>query len=231
MAPPQWKQYSPDDSPDPEEGPARPRTPTPYRPPKQPRPPRTVDERTVRKRSFHPVGLLIAAGGVAVALGAPVILSVAGSEDSPAAEEPQTDRGFDALVAALREETGSTLARNAVIYPDYAVVDVPYRPDDPADERELVYHWDGELGEPGKDTGDDVVFDLADVDSAVLDGLCPQVEALVEDPETCYLMISGPDPEDSTPAWISVYASNDFRQTAYVEFGLDGTVVEVHPAS
>ncbi|WP_436699673.1 hypothetical protein [Nocardioides sp. BYT-33-1] len=229
MAPPDWKQYSPDDTPDPEAAPARPRPPAPYRPPEQPRPPRTVEERTVRRRPFHPAGMLIAAGGVVVALGVPFVLSVAGNEDAPAADEPQTDKGFDALVAAIGEETGSTLVRNVSIYPDYAVVDVPYKPDDPADERELSYYWDGELDEPTKTTGDEEVFDLTRVDSAVLDGLCQHAEALLEDAEECRLYISAPDPDDPTPEWITAGVDNEFNQSAYVDFDLAGTVLEEHP--
>jgi hypothetical protein len=168
---------------------------------------------------------------VVVALGTAAVFAIAGSEDAPAAGRPQTDKGFDALVAALQEERGSTLVRRAVIYPEYASVATPYKPDDPADERQLDYYWDGELNEPSKTTGDEESFDLATVDSLVLDGLCPQVRKLVEDATNCYLIIEKPDPEDETPAWISAYASNEFNQTAYVEYDLSGTQVEVHPAT
>ncbi|WP_408899492.1 hypothetical protein ACJ5H2_10425 [Nocardioides sp. R1-1] len=229
MAPPDWKRYTPDETPDPD-GPAG-AAPAPYRPPQPPRKVRSLEERTVRRRGVHPAGALIAGVGVLAAVGLPVLLAVGGGEDPPGAGEPQTDRGFDALVAALREERGSTLVRRAVVYPEYASVTAPYRPDDPADERELSYYWDGDLDEPTKGTSDDESFDLADVDSAVLAGLCPQVERLVEDPETCYLIIDSPPAGDETPAWISAYASNEFNQTAYVEFGLDGAVVEEHPPS
>ncbi|MCR1782857.1 hypothetical protein KVF89_09960 [Nocardioides carbamazepini] len=226
MAPPQWQQYSPDDTPDPDASP----TPPAYQPPKPPKRVRSVAERTVRTGGGSSVGLAV--GGVAAVAGATaLIFALAGGSDPPGADAPQTDAGFDALVAALEEETGSTQVRSVVIYPEYAVVDAPYKPEDPSDERELSFYWDGELDEPSKGTGDEEPFDLATVDSAVLDGLCPQVEQLVEDPDGCYLIIERPDAEDETPAWVSAYASNEFNQTAYVEFGLDGAVVEVHPAT
>ncbi len=53
-------------------------------------------------------------------------------------------------------------------------------------------------------------------------------KALVEDPETCYLILKRPEAEDPTPAWISAYSSNEFQQGGYIEFALDGTEVSRH---
>ncbi len=232
MAPRKWKQYRPDDTPDPDGAPSQPPTHKPYAPPRKPKPVRSLEERTVRRTGAGGAPVKLIVGGVAAAaVGATLIFSLSGGGDPPGADRPQTDKGFDALVAALQEERGSTLVRRAVIYPEYASVSTPYKVDDPADERELNYYWDGDLNEPSKTTSDDEAFDLATVDSAVLDGLCPQVKKLVEDPTNCYLVIEKPDPDDETPSWIWAYASNEFNQTAYVEYGLDGTQVEVHPAS
>ncbi|MDQ6525931.1 hypothetical protein RB608_20105 [Nocardioides sp. LHD-245] len=231
MVPPDWKQYTPDDTPDRESsgGPGRPR---PYQPPKPATKIRSLDERTVRRRGGPPVGLAVG-GVVAVAGATALIFALAGGSDGdrPAGGEPQTDTGFAALVAALREETGGTVVRNVTIYPDYAVVDVPYRQDDPTDERELSYYWNGDLDEPSKGTGTEAVFDLTQVDAAVLDGLCQHAEALLEDAEECYLYISKPDPEDPTPGWITAGVRNDFNQSAYVDFDLAGNVLEEHPPS
>ncbi|MBM7520472.1 hypothetical protein [Nocardioides nitrophenolicus] len=230
MAPRRWKQYRPDGTPEPDGAPAQPPTHRPYTPPKQPKPVRSLEERTVR-RTGGPSAKLIVGGLVAVAAATTLIVALGGGDDDAAAGQPQTDQGFDALVAALREERDSTLVRRAVIYPEYASVSVPYKPDDPSDERQLDYYWDGELNEPSKTTGDEEAFDLTSVESSVLDALCPQVEKLVEDPTNCYLIIEKPDADDETPAWISAYASNEFNQTAYIEYDLNGTQVEVHPAS
>lgn len=231
MAPRTWKQYRPDDTPDPDGAPARPSKPAAYKPPQKPKKVRTLEERTVRRSGIHPVGLLIAVGGVVAALGAAVVFAVAGSEDVPGADQPKTDKGFDALVAALQEERGSSVVRNVIIYPDYAVVDVPYKLDNTADEREISFYWDGELRESTRGTGDEEAFDLADIDSAVLDGLCAHVEKLVEDPEDCSIYIAKPHAEDATPEWLRASTSNEFNQSAYVEFALDGTVLEEHPPS
>jgi len=228
VVPPDWTRYTPDDTPDPD-GPAD-RAPVPYRPPQPPTPLRSLDERTVRSTGAA-LPIVLAVGGMVATAALAGLIFALGGADEPGADQPQTDTGFDALVAALDDERGSTLARRAVIYPDYASVTAPYLPDHPGDERELSYYWDGELAEPSKGTSDEETFDLADVDSAVLDGLCPQVERLVEDPTTCYLIIEKPAADDETPAWISAYASNEFNQTAWIGFGLDGTVVEEHPPS
>jgi hypothetical protein len=235
VAPRTWKQYRPDDTPEPDGAPAQPPTPKPYAPPKQPKQPkpvRSLDERTIRRTGAGGAPVKLVVGGVVAAVGATTLIFVlSGGSDPPGADEPQTDKGFDALVAALKEERGSTLVRRAVVYPGYASISAPYKPEDPTDERQLDYYWDGDLAEPSKTTGDEESFDLADVDSGVLDRLCPEVRKLVEDPTQCYLVIEKPDPEDETPAWISAYASNEFNQVAYVEYGLDGTQVEVHPAT
>lgn len=219
MAPPDWKQYSPDETPDDETSATS----------AVPKPVRSLDERTVRRTGGFPVGIVVGAVAAVGAVAGVILLLGAGGE--PGDDEPQSANGFDALVADLDEETGSTTIRRAVIYPDYAVLTVPYDVDDPADERELSYYWDGSFGDPTKGTGDALPFDLATVDGTVLDGLCPQVEELVEDPETCYLVIDKPADDDGTPEWITASTSNEFGQSAQIEFELDGTVVEVRPPS
>lgn len=233
MAPRKWKQYRPDPTPDPDGGPGAPKKAAPkpaaYQPPKQQKKVRTLEERTVRRTGGGPAAKLVVAAFVAVAGVTTLIFVLSGGGDEPGADQPQTDKGFDALVDALKEERGSSLVRNAIIYPEYAVVDVPYKLDDTADEREISYYWDGALRESTKGTGDEEVFDLADVDSAILDGLCPQVEQLVEDPEDCSIYITKPDAEDPTPEWITASTSNEFGQSAYIDFALDGTVIETRP--
>lgn len=229
---PTWKRYSPDSTPDGESGANAPKKPKirAYQPPQQPKPVRSLDERTVRRTGPRfPVGLAI--GGVAVVgVATTLIVVLSGGGDDPG-KQPQTDKGYDAMVRALEEETGSTLARNVVVYPEYAVIDVPYKPDVPSDKREISYYWDGDLRESTKGTGDEELFDLSRVDSSLLDGMCDQAVALVEDPGDCSLYIAKPDPDDTTPEWIRASVSNEFGQSGSVEFALDGTVIETRPPS
>lgn len=230
MASRSWKQYRPGKPSAPDGPPASPPTHETYKPPKLPKPVRSLEERTVKVTSGSRTKMVVL-GVAAASLGGGLIFALAGGADDPQTDEPQTDTGFSALLAALDEERGSTVVRRAVIYPTYASITAPYKEDVASDERELSYYWNGELSESGKGTSDTENFDLATVDASVLDGLCPQVEALVEDSEMCYLVIEKPSADDETPSWIWAYASNEFNQAARIEFGLDGTVVETHPAS
>lgn len=224
---PTWKRYRPDPTPDGESGPGP--AHQPYRPPKKPKPVRSLEERTVRRTGPRfPAGLVI--GGVAVVGVATTLVFVLSGGDDPE-DKPQTDTGFDAMVSALREETGSTLARNVIVYPTYAVIDVPYKPDDPSDEREISYYWDGDLRESTKSTGDEALFDLTRVDASLLPGMCEQVKELVEEPGDCSLYVSKPDPEDTTPEWIRASVSNEFGQSGTIEYALDGSVIETRPPS
>lgn len=223
MAPPDWQQYTPDPSPDDEPAPKV----QAYAPPPEPTRPRTIDERTVRRRGGFPgfvgVGVIALTGGLTAGI---VALSdgsdVAPAPAAEAEEKPDVHsvRGFADLVEAVREETGATTVFEAVLYPSYAVVDAPFKA---GDVREVSYSWDGALRETNRGNTDDVPFDLAKLDSSRFAGMCAAAESLVEDAESCYLIIRRP--EDPSRGWISAYASNEFDQSAYVAFRLNGTEV------
>jgi hypothetical protein len=134
---------------------------------------------------------------------------------------PQTAEGFADLVDAVEDEVGTTEVFEAVIYPEYAVVDVPLKP---GDEREISYHWDGDLSESTKGTSDYVPFDLANVDGSLLEGLCDQAEELVEDPRVCYLIVRRPR-ENLDEGWLWAYTNNEFSQGGYISFDLEGNEV------
>ncbi len=217
VAPPDWKRYSPD--PTPEGEPTR--EVEPYAPP-GPKPVRSLEERTVRRYGAGP--LLVRAVALVVTI---VVIGLVGwiavdlvklaFDDS----EPQTADGFAEMVDELGEETGGAEVFSAVIYPEYAVLDVPVGEDD----RYVGYRWDGSLSETTKSTSDDVRFDLADIDPSGFADMCEEAEGLVDDPGDCYLIISRPDPDDTEQGWISAYVSNEFSQGGYVEYDLDGVEV------
>ncbi|MEV5002212.1 hypothetical protein [Nocardioides sp. LML1-1-1.1] len=229
MAPPDWKQYTPDETPDGEPG-AELRA---YVPPPEPPRVRTLEERTVRRTGGSPA--LIGVAGVVLVGGVTAgIFALSGGSDvapAPAAEKAdekpdvQSAAGFADLVDAVREKTGTTTVFEVVLYPEYAVVDAPFKP---GDVREVTYHWDGALDETGRGNTKDVPYDLAALDGSRFAAMCAAARALVEDPELCYLIIKRPEPEDPTPAWISAYSSNDFQQGGYLEYALDGTEVSRH---
>ena len=143
--------------------------------------------------------------------------------------------GFADLVAAIEEETGSSTVFEAVLYPGYAVVDVPV---DATTNREHSYYWDGDLEETGsKSTTDYRRFDLADVDANVVVSIVDQARAKVEDPQSWYSIIRAPsDFDDGT--WIWGYATNEYGESGYLGGDKAGTItwdpeqlLEVHPES
>lgn len=225
MAPPTWKRYQPDPTPDgePEPGaPAKPRVKA-YRPPRQPRPVRSLEERTIRSTGPARVVRRVVLGVVAlVVLG--VVWLVWSIVDTATQPGPQTVDGFANLLEDLEEEHGSTEVFRAVVYPGYAVVDVPFADD----ERSISYHWDTRLDESSKSTSTEQPFELATIDPAGFAEMCDAVRATVEDPEDCYLILEKPD--EPGGGWIRAYTSNEFNQSSYIVFDLDGTEVSRYPA-
>lgn len=217
--PDEWKTYNPDSSPEKEPSgqiePYRPPTP-----PSTPVAPRTLQQRAIRRRSpvLPLLGAVVAVGLVGWGVVA-IVKSAVGSG------EPQSVDGFASLLEDLEDETGSTDVFRAVVYPEYAVVDVPVAAND---ERQISYYWDGGLSESTKGTSDDEVFDLTVVDAAQFDGMCDEVSALIDDPGNCYLIIEKPDDTfpDRAEAWVSAYVSNDFSQSAYINYDLEGKEVD-----
>lgn len=129
--------------------------------------------------------------------------------------------GFDDMVAGLEEETGATSVFSAVIYPRYAVVEVP---EGPTGKRYRNYYWDGHSMalQDFKSTTDDPRIDLATFDPGTIVTLLEDVRGRIDDPTSWYANI-GSSPIDGVPQ-IGVYASNEYGEGAYVLATADGTV-------
>jgi hypothetical protein len=132
-----------------------------------------------------------------------------------------TLEGWESLLAAVDETTGSTTVFDATLYPRYAVVSVP---EGPRGKRYRNFYWDGrELAEQSfKSTTDDPRIDLASFDASVWITLLEDVRGRVEDPTSWYVTI-GSDPTTNEPR-LAVYASNDYSEGAYLLATADGTV-------
>lgn len=141
--------------------------------------------------------------------------------DSVTGAEPDvlSADGYQDLLAAVEEETGSTEVFSATLYPTYAALELPV---DRNSRRSEYWNWDGDLETNGmKTTSSAGRVDLSRIDPAVFAGLIEQVRANVEDPTTWYVIVRAPD-DDRSVMW--VYASNDYGETAYVGARRNGTV-------
>ncbi len=135
--------------------------------------------------------------------------------------ESLTPRGYRDLVAALQEETGSTEVFRAVLYPDYASVDVAV---DATTGRYRSWYWNGDLRETGSpNTTSSGRVDLADIDPRVFARLLKRAERGVEDPTARYLIIQGST--GSQPATLMAYANNGFKESSHVRATLEGKIL------
>ena len=132
--------------------------------------------------------------------------------------------GLQDLVLAAKHETGSTQAHRAVLYPAYAVLDLPVhgRPD-----RTRSYYWNGELRALDHlAVPQGPAFDLRDVEPRLVRKALLAARALVEGPVAAYVVVRSPD-EDGAFLW--GYASDDAGRSGYVSFDTDGRVVRRVP--
>ncbi|WP_148615881.1 hypothetical protein [Nocardioides rubriscoriae] len=173
----------------------------------------------------------VLAGALALGGGVLGLRSLAGGDGVPGFGGPDalSAEGIAQLRDDVAERTGDTELFRAVIYPEYAVLDVPV---DATSQREESLQWDGDLGDfAGKGTASNERVDLAEVDPAVLLAAVAEAKRLVEDPTTWYAIVEGPSTTtDGDAASITAYATNDYNESGLVEVGLDGTEIRRYPA-
>ena len=131
-----------------------------------------------------------------------------------------TTAGYADLVAAVKEESGSTEVFDATIYPRYAVV---YIPEEATGKRYQYSYWDGRTlsANDSKSTSDDPRFDMEAVDPQVIIDLVENVRGRIEDPNGWYASITttvAAEPQ------IAVYANNEYGEGAYILATLDGQI-------
>ena len=131
-----------------------------------------------------------------------------------------SEQGYADLLTAIEDETGGTVAFSAVMYPTYAVVELPV---DATTNREEYWYWDGHDLSPNdvKSTSSWARMDLATVDAGVIVDLVEQVQRNVEEPTSYYAIVRAPD-DDRAVVW--AYATNDYSETAYLGARRNGTV-------
>lgn len=162
--------------------------------------------------------VVLAGGGDADQRGRKAPAPAAAQDGGPQAP-PQlhTPAGWRSLVRAVREETGGTRAFSVVLYPGYAVLDLPAQQ---SGARYHSYRYDGELTMSTKGTSPYPVLDLGRIDPAVTARLLATARReLVEEPTSTYAIIRRP--EQGT-AWYSVYASNEYSESGFLQADLAG---------
>jgi hypothetical protein len=132
-----------------------------------------------------------------------------------------TTQGYDDLVLALEDATGSTLVFSATIYPRYAVLSVPEKA---TGKRYRSYYWDGTtlVANDIKSTSDAPRIDLESVKPDVMITLVEEVRGRVEDPTSWYANIDSIATEGPR---LSAYASNAYSEGAYIVATLQGEII------
>jgi hypothetical protein len=130
-----------------------------------------------------------------------------------------TVSGYQDLVDAVRSEFHATYAYEAVIYPRYAVVELPTG----TNNRYQDFYWNGdELQlQDIKGTSEEPQVDLALLDPQQMIDMLDTVRSRTDHPDSWYVVYAdfGQGPQ------VSAYASNDFGENNYLVESLDGTVV------
>ena len=138
-----------------------------------------------------------------------------------------TAAGFKKFVAATKSAFGTTTVESAAIYPDYASVNIVV-PDNPRRTERWSFR-EGYDGDPSKSTrrGEDTVVDMAAVNVPALMDAVKRApgELNVDQPKSIYIIL---DERDELPA-MSVYVSNEYNESGYYVFTLEGKETNRYP--
>jgi hypothetical protein len=194
------------------------------------------DEEVARSRpnaSAAKVILFSAAAVLALGLAIPLVIVssgvssehvATGSAEAGSTVDLTSGKGFTRLVREVEAKTGSSTVFNAVIYPSYAVVEVP---EDQKSQRSFGWYYNGEWDEwTGKGTAEEERFELDEINGRTLAALVKEARGLVEKPTTSYVIVNALGRDHGV--CMSVYAGNEHAETAYLDARCDGTVVRTY---
>lgn len=160
----------------------------------------------------------VAAQGGPVAAVAPRVLQLEGLH---------TPQGWARFVSDVREQIGTTVVSDAVVYPGYAVLTTPVAGNPARGQR---WHYQGGLDgpdEPESRKADQPLIDLAAFSPEILMPLiagAPETLRVAE-ADTVYVNLEA---EENGPV-ARIYANNRFSESGYLEARPDGTLVSVRP--
>ena len=131
-----------------------------------------------------------------------------------------TVNGYKDLLAAVKKESGATFVYDAVIYPRYAVIELPTG----TNNRYQNFYWNGQdlQVEDIKSTTDNPQVDIGLVDPQLLIDCVTTVRDRMDTPTSWYAVV---DDSFDSGAQISCYASNEFSESTYIIEKLDGTLI------
>lgn len=128
--------------------------------------------------------------------------------------------GYSDLIDAIKAQSGSSKVFSVVLYPTYAVVDVPV---DATSGREQSFYWNGVLDTFGsKGTTTDQRFDLNGFDADVIVRLVKKAVAGVDQPNSWYAILGAPGTDGTE---IRAIASNEFNESAYIFATRTGKII------
>ncbi|GAB3760201.1 serine/threonine-protein kinase [Microlunatus parietis] len=154
--------------------------------------------------------------------------------DSPEAAKTvslHTEKGMEQAIRALKKKAGTTRFSRVVVYPDYAVADVPVKGRKGAIDR---YSYRDGVAEQStsSNAGREVkAVDAARIDWSILPSLMKQANNRLnlKKPENRYLILDGTGIFTDGEPVIMVYLTDKYGG-GYLTADLDGTVIEVNPA-
>ncbi|MFD8723037.1 serine/threonine-protein kinase [Streptomyces sp. NPDC059629] len=164
----------------------------------------------------------------------------AGSTDSSTATQQTattdllTPQGIRTAIAAIEKETGRDRFGKLAVYPGYVIAYVMVKGSDTA--YDSYTYWSGRGVE--KDISNGSLFD-GDTPIRLDNFAWDKVPSLLAEakkklnvphPNARYLVVDVPDSVFHDPAGMSVYLSNDYNQSGYVQADTKGKVTRVVPA-
>ncbi len=187
-------------------------------------PPRTASAKVGR-------GPLILVAAIITSIGLVVALTIffssressdTGLFDAGGKMDLYTSTGYAALTSAIVEKTGRAEAFSLIIHPGYAIA---YLPVDATSRRTYSWYYDGdwrEFGGAGTATATEKRFAVTEIDGSMFADAIAEAKAGVDEPETWYVAIRGPD---NTSGCVSVNATNAFKETASIALDCEGKVL------
>lgn len=144
-----------------------------------------------------------------------------------------TPKGFATFLAEYRAKFETLDTLKVVLYPDYAVVDVPLRGSAPRHES-WTFRDDSwsEFADPSVNSASVALVHLDEVNAEAWPALIRRAKHTlnVEDPNSLYLVIDYWTVFDDAPR-VSIVVSNTYGETGILETSLAGDVVTSQPYS